>query len=138
MTFHEIQLVVGAALDHGAGAGQPATDAIEIATLAALGPIEYDRVRKAAAARLRVRADTLDELVRDAKNSPPDEEDSRPPEFTDESLALRFTDLHRDPLRYVAAWGKWSIWDPAVWRSDGTYSLRLRPRDLPGGAGRVQ
>ncbi len=67
MTFHEIQLVVGAALDHGAGAGQPATDAIEIATLAALGPIEYDRVRKAAAARLRVRADTLDELVRDAK-----------------------------------------------------------------------
>ena len=32
-----------------------------------------------------------------------------PPEFTDEALALRFTEQHKDRLRYVAAWGRWLI-----------------------------
>jgi hypothetical protein len=36
-----------------------------------------------------------------------DEQDARPPAFSDEALALRFADLHADDLRYVAAWGKW-------------------------------
>jgi putative DNA primase/helicase len=44
----------------------------------------------------------------------------RPPEFTDEALALRFAALHKDRLRYVANWGRWLIWDGAVWRSDNT------------------
>ena len=44
----------------------------------------------------------------------------RPPEFTDEALALRFAALHKDKLRYVANWGRWLIWDGTVWRSDNT------------------
>src|SRR5690349_8911152 len=43
-----------------------------------------------------------------------------PPEFTDEALALRFTASHAGELRYVAAWGKWLIWDGTVWRLDDT------------------
>ena len=37
-----------------------------------------------------------------------------PAEFSDESLALRFTDQHGGTLRYVAAWGRWYEWDGAV------------------------
>jgi hypothetical protein len=33
--------------------------------------------------------------------------DPRPPEFSDEALALRFAERHADNLRYVATWGKW-------------------------------
>lgn len=41
-------------------------------------------------------------------------------------MALRFADLHASDLRYVAAWGKWLIWDGARWKFDDTlaaYSL---------------
>ena len=48
----------------------------------------------------------------------PDED--RPPAFTDEALALRFADQHKDRLRYVAAWGRWLIRRPAVWQFDDT------------------
>jgi len=44
----------------------------------------------------------------------------RPPEYSDEALALRFTEQHKAALRYVAAWGRWLIWDGAVWRFDET------------------
>ncbi|MGH3260885.1 MAG: hypothetical protein ACRDNS_02705, partial [Trebonia sp.] len=47
-------------------------------------------------------------------------EDDRPPEFSDEALALRFTSRHADSLRYVAAWGRWLLWDGAAWRFDET------------------
>jgi putative DNA primase/helicase len=43
-----------------------------------------------------------------------------PPAFTDEELALRFSDLHKDRLRYVAPWGRWLIREPAVWRFEET------------------
>ena len=43
-----------------------------------------------------------------------------PPEFTDEALALRFSERHAKDLRYVAAWGRWLIWDRSVWRFDET------------------
>jgi putative DNA primase/helicase len=48
------------------------------------------------------------------------EQDARPPEFSDEALALRFADLHADDLRYVAVWGKWLIWDGMRWQFDDT------------------
>jgi putative DNA primase/helicase len=47
-------------------------------------------------------------------------EDARPPAFSDEALALRFADLHANELRYVAAWGKWLIFDGTVWQFDDT------------------
>ena len=43
-----------------------------------------------------------------------------PAEFSDESLALRFTVQHGNTLRYVAAWGRWYEWTGSVWRRDET------------------
>ena len=40
-------------------------------------------------------------------------DDSRPPAFSDEALALRFAELHADDLRFVAACGKWLSWTGA-------------------------
>jgi putative DNA primase/helicase len=48
------------------------------------------------------------------------EPDPRPPEFTDEALALRFAEQHADDLRYVAAWSKWLRWDGTRWVFDDT------------------
>jgi putative DNA primase/helicase len=49
-----------------------------------------------------------------------DDVDFRPPEFTDEALALRFAARHKDNLRYVSVWGRWLIREPTVWRFDDT------------------
>ena len=46
--------------------------------------------------------------------------DPRPPEFTDEALALHFADCHAHELRYVAAWGRWLCWDGKKWQPDDT------------------
>ena len=46
--------------------------------------------------------------------------DARPPEFSDESLALRFSDKHADDARYVAAWGQWFLWADPRWQADST------------------
>lgn len=56
----------------------------------------------------------------------PGTSDGRPPEFSDEALALQFTDRHHHDLRYVDAWGKWLIWDGRVWHPDDT----MRTMDL--------
>ena len=49
-----------------------------------------------------------------------DDCNARPSGFTDEGLALRFTDQHADTLRYVAGWGRWMEWTGTVWKTDGT------------------
>jgi putative DNA primase/helicase len=54
----------------------------------------------------------------DAQVIPFDE--PRPPEFSDEALALRFAECHAGNLRYVAVRGKWLAWDGMRWRSDNT------------------
>ncbi len=51
---------------------------------------------------------------------------NRPPEFTDLALKNRFVDIQRDQLRYVAALGRWFIWDGTRWKPDET----LLARDL--------
>jgi hypothetical protein len=38
----------------------------------------------------------------------------RPPAFSDEALALRFAERHAEDLRFVAAWGKWLVWNGAA------------------------
>ncbi len=48
------------------------------------------------------------------------------PPFSDEALALEFTRRHHATMRYVAALGKWMIFDGKVWEADGT----LRAFDL--------
>jgi putative DNA primase/helicase len=47
-------------------------------------------------------------------------EDVRPPAFSDEALALRFTERHGGELRYVAAWSRWLFWDGTRWQFDDT------------------
>jgi putative DNA primase/helicase len=47
-------------------------------------------------------------------------EEPRPPDFTDEALALRFAKTHANDLRYVAAWGRWLFFDGTRWRFDET------------------
>lgn len=57
----------------------------------------------------------------------------RPPEFSDEALALAFATAHADDLRYVAKLNKWMIWDGKVWWPDDT----LRAFDLARAACRA-
>ena len=57
-------------------------------------------------------------VERAASDTP--EEAARPPEFSDDALALRFSARHRERLRYVSAWGRWLIREPGVWRFDET------------------
>jgi len=48
------------------------------------------------------------------------EPQDRAPEFSDENLALRFADTHKDRLRYVAKWGRWLEWDGNKWKFEDT------------------
>ena len=47
-------------------------------------------------------------------------EEVRPAEFSDDTLALRFTDEHLNDLRYVQKWGRWLRWDGKRWSFDET------------------
>jgi phage/plasmid-associated DNA primase len=49
-----------------------------------------------------------------------------PPPFSEEALALRFAERHKDDLRYVAQTGQWFEWDGTRWKRDST----LRAFDL--------
>ncbi len=49
-----------------------------------------------------------------------DEADARPPEYSDEALALRFATARAEALRYIAAWGRWYEWSGVVWEPDDT------------------
>ena len=59
-------------------------------------------------------------------HAPDDDSDARPPGFTDDALALIFTDRCALDWRYVAAWGDWLQWDGKCWRKETT----LRAYDL--------
>jgi putative DNA primase/helicase len=44
--------------------------------------------------------------------------DLNAPEFSDEWLALTFAERHKEHIRYVDPWGKWMLWNGAVWQKD--------------------
>jgi putative DNA primase/helicase len=46
--------------------------------------------------------------------------DARPPEFSDEALALRFAAKYAGSARFVAEWGKWLLWTGSHWSFDST------------------
>lgn len=48
------------------------------------------------------------------------EDDIRPPGFTDDALALEFTQLHALDWRYVASWGYWLHWEGNCWLKETT------------------
>jgi putative DNA primase/helicase len=52
------------------------------------------------------------------------------PEFSEDSLAARFTQRHADDLRYVAAWGRWLQWDSTRWVQDDTLHVFDRAREI--------
>lgn len=39
---------------------------------------------------------------------------------SDDALAARFAEHHRDDLRFVQAWGRWFVWDGRRWAADET------------------
>ena len=47
----------------------------------------------------------------------------QPPLHSDDALALEFTNRHKADLRYVAAWGRWLIWDGWRWDFDETVNV---------------
>lgn len=59
-------------------------------------------------------------MERDAKRAVDRGDPARPPEFSDEAIALYFAAQHADDLRHVAAWGRWLHWTGARWRQDDT------------------
>jgi putative DNA primase/helicase len=54
----------------------------------------------------------------------------RSSEFTDEALALRFTERHKDDLRFIDTWSHWMRWDGQRWRQDTTQEVVSLSRDL--------
>jgi putative DNA primase/helicase len=63
-----------------------------------------------------VEPDRLDET---GKPTTPDKNEIAPA-FSEQALALLFAAAHTDELRYVAAWGKWLIYDGVKWKFDDT------------------
>ena len=57
-----------------------------------------------------------------------EDDGARPPEFSDDALALRFAERHANELRYVAKWSAWLCWDGVCWRFDNTLSAFDRAR----------
>jgi putative DNA primase/helicase len=50
--------------------------------------------------------------------------------FSDDALALRFTDAYGEELRYVAPWDRWYRWTGVRWQEDNTLLYRDLARDL--------
>lgn len=46
------------------------------------------------------------------------EEDGLPEMYSEDNVALRFSQIHADDLRYVAAWGRWMRWSGQRWVQD--------------------
>src|ERR1700730_682831 len=46
-----------------------------------------------------------------------------PPEFSEDRLALRFTERHGIDLRYVSEWGKWLRWTGTHWEVENTLAV---------------
>ena len=66
------------------------------------------------------------EVIAHVNGLDPDADAPEPPAFSDDWLGLRFSEQYAASLRYVAAWGRWLVWDGQIWRRDGT----LRAYDL--------
>jgi len=43
-----------------------------------------------------------------------------PPEYSDDALALAFTERYQDTLRYTEKWKRWYMWDGTRWKEDET------------------
>ncbi len=73
---------------------------------------------------------TVAEMVEKATKPKIELADARPPEFSDEALALRFTQRHGDELRYIAQWSQWYEWEGARWEQDSTLAAFDKARAI--------
>jgi P4 family phage/plasmid primase-like protien len=48
--------------------------------------------------------------------------------YSDDALALEFTRLHGEVLRYVAIWGAWLVWEESRWVRDLTLTIYDKAR----------
>ena len=51
------------------------------------------------------------------------DKEAKPPTFSEDAIALKFTGIYGDDLRYVALWSKWLIWDGQRWAFDPTTNV---------------
>ncbi|MCH7973585.1 MAG: hypothetical protein IH949_06815, partial [Bacteroidetes bacterium] len=65
----------------------------------------------------------LDAKDRFKKGSGGGDKETKAPAFSEDAIALTFTELHGGDLRYVAPWGKWLIWDGQRWAFDSTVAV---------------
>jgi putative DNA primase/helicase len=92
-------------------------DALTIARLSQLSPLEYDRIRKTEAARMSVRPDTLDSQVRRHRADPRTPINPETP-LNEDGIALAFTERYRDWLRFCHTTKNWYEWSGVAWRKD--------------------
>ena len=69
------------------------------------------------------RVTIVDAKERFKKGGDGGEKKTKAPAFSEDAIALRFTEIHGDDLRYVAPWGKWLIWDGQRWAFDSTVAV---------------
>ena len=55
-----------------------------------------------------------DPIIQEAIEEAVPELDVRPPEYSDDSLALQFSRLYEQDLRYVPLWGAWMRWNGTI------------------------
>jgi putative DNA primase/helicase len=99
----------------------------DIILLAGLAPGDYDRRRKETALRLGIRVATLDAEVNTTRHALSVGDEFQ--EFSDDKLALRFSDKYADYFRFTAKFGKWNEWTGSHWKLDekmNVFSLARR------------
>jgi putative DNA primase/helicase len=98
----------------------------EIARLAKLSDVEYDREREAAAEKLGIRVGTLNKLVAKKRAPGPLPSDGG----LEDNVALAFSAKYANNVRYVAAWNKWYHWDGVRWAEEKTLHAFHLAREL--------
>lgn len=93
----------------------------DIVFLAGLAPGDYDRRRKEVALRLGIRVATLDMEVNTTRRALSSGADF--PTFSDDELALRFSDKFELHLRFTAKFGCWNEWAGSHWKPDETLKV---------------
>lgn len=94
-------------------------------------PITKTSVKKSqkeVASRTNGRRAPLEAEARDVRKK--EKKSETAPPFSDEHLTLYFSRIHRDDLRYTAAWGRWSVWDGQRWKEDKTRAVFDKARAL--------
>lgn len=84
-------------------------------------PLTDEEVETISASIARYTPESSAPKTHEKETSEQDSEDEAvPPGFTDDALALEFTQAHAGDWRYVAAWGHWLHWDGNCWRKEAT------------------